>query len=318
VLETSTRLLALLSLLQLPGGLSGSEIAARQGVTGRTVRNDIERLRQLGYPVDASRGTTGRYRLGAGASLPPLLLDDEEAVAVAVGLSATGGISGIEESSERALAKLEQVLPDRLRRQIRAVHKTTSQAPENLDTNVEDPEVDAATLGAIAAAIRDEEWLRFDYQNAPVLVEPYRLVNGRDPNRSTWHSFRLDWITTRMPTHRRFEPTPLPGGDYTAFVLRDVAYAGWKVHARFTVFAPADEVLSRINPTVGVVEAIDDKTSVLVTGSDSYEVMAVYIGMLGLDFTITEPAELVQHLERLGARYTRSTRGADAAPQTGG
>jgi predicted DNA-binding transcriptional regulator YafY len=311
VLETSTRLLALLSLLQLPGGLSGSEIAARQGVTPRTVRNDIERLRELGYPVNATRGATGRYRLGAGASLPPLLLDDEEAVAVAVGLSAAGGVSGIEESSERALAKLEQVLPYRLRRQIRAVHRTTSQAPENLDTNVEDPAVDAVTLGAIAAAIRDEEWLRFDYQDNAVLVEPYRLVNwrrrwylvGRDPKQSTWHSFRLDWITPRMPTHRRFEPNPLPGGDYTAFVLRDVAYAGWKVHARFTVFAPADEVLSRINPTVGVVEAIDDKTSVLVTGSDSYEVMAVYIGMLDLDFAISEPAELVERLQSLGRRY---------------
>jgi predicted DNA-binding transcriptional regulator YafY len=314
VLETSTRLLSLLSLLQLPGGRSGSELAARLAVSPRTVRNDIERLRTLGYPVDATRGTAGRYRLGAGASLPPLLLDDDEAIAVAVGLSAAGGVSGIEESSERALAKLEQVLPDRLRRQLRALHRTTSQAPENLDTNVEDPEVDAATIGAIAAAIRDEEWLRFDYRDEPTLVEPYRLVNwrrrwylvGRDPQSDVWRSFRLDWIAPRMATHRHFEPTPLPGGDYTAFVLRDVAYAGWKVHARFTVFAPADEVLSRINPTVGVVEAVDDETCVLVTGSDSYEVMAVYIGMLGLDFSVTEPAELVQHLRILGKRYLRS------------
>jgi hypothetical protein len=109
-----------------------------------------------------------------------------------------------------------------------------------------------------------------------------------------------------MATKRHFEPTPLPGGDYTAFVLRDVAYAGWTVHARFTVFAPAAEVLSRINPTVGVVEAVDDGTCVLVTGSDSYEVMAVYVGMLGLDFSITEPAELVEHLRVLGARYLRA------------
>jgi predicted DNA-binding transcriptional regulator YafY len=314
MLETSTRLLALLSLLQLPGGLAGSEIARRLDVTPRTVRNDIDRLRTLGYPVDATRGSTGRYRLGAGASLPPLLLDDDEAVAVAVGLSAAGGVSGIEESSERALAKLEQVLPDRLRRQLRAVQRTTSQAPENLDTNVEDPEVNPATLGAIASAIRDEEWLRFDYQGEPTLVEPYRLVNwrrrwylvGRDPTGGEWHSYRLDWLSPRIPTRRRFEPHPLPGGDYTAFVLRDVAYAGWKVHARFTVAAPADEVLGRINPTVGVVEAIDAETCVLVTGSDSYEVMAVYIGMLGLDFEVSEPPELLEHLATLGRRYARA------------
>jgi predicted DNA-binding transcriptional regulator YafY len=317
VLETSTRLLALLSLLQLPGGLSGTAIATRLGVTPRTVRNDIDRLRTLGYPVDATRGTTGRYRLGAGASLPPLLLDDDEAVAVAIGLSAAGGVGGIEESSHRALAKLEQVLPDRLRRQITAVHRATSQAPENLDTNVEDPEVDPSVLAGIATAIRDQEWLRFDYRDKPMLVEPYRLVSwrrrwylvGRDPERATWHSFRLDWMRPRKATHRRFEATEFPGGDYTAFVLRDVASTGWTVHARFTVFAPAREVWSRINPTVGVVEAIDDTTCVLVTGSDSYEVMAVYIGMLGLDFEISEPTELVQHLRVLGNRYLRGIAG---------
>ncbi|HEY4268601.1 MAG TPA: HTH domain-containing protein, partial [Galbitalea sp.] len=129
MLQTSSRLLALLSLIQHPGGLSGTEIARRLAVTPRTVRNDIDRLRTLGYPVDASRGTNGRYRLGAGASLPPLLLDDDEAVAVAIGLSAAGGVGGVEESSTRALLKLEQVLPDRLRRQIRALHRSTSQAP---------------------------------------------------------------------------------------------------------------------------------------------------------------------------------------------
>ncbi|HEY1530445.1 MAG TPA: WYL domain-containing protein [Galbitalea sp.] len=314
MLETSTRLLALLSLLQLPGGLSGSEIAARLDVSTRTVRNDIGRLRTLGYPVDARRGSTGHYRLGAGASLPPLLLDDEEAVAVAIGLSSAGGVNGIESSSARALAKLEQVLPDRLRRQVRAVHRAVSQAPENLDTNVEDPEVDPAALACVASAIRDRHWLRFDYQDQQVRVEPYRLVNwrrrwylvARDPVAATWRSFRLDWMRLRMPTHRVFEPTEFPGGDYTAFVLRDVASTGWTVHARFLVFAPADEVLSRINPTVGVVEAVDERTCVLVTGSDSYEVMAVYIGMLGLDFEIREPAELVAHLRELGSRYLNS------------
>lgn len=312
--QTSARLLALLSLLQSRPAWPGSELAARLDVTTRTIRNDIDRLRSLGYPVDAARGSTGHYTLGVGATLPPLLLDDEEAVAIAVGLRAATGVSGIEESSARALTKLEQVLPHRLRRQVTAVHDATSRAPANTDSNVEDPVVDAATLAHIASAIRDHEWFRFEYQGAALLVEPYRLVSwarrwylvGRDPQSDTWASYRVDWITPRMATHRTFTPSPLPGGDYTSFVLRDVAATGWKVHARITVFAPAEEVLRRINATVGVVESIDEETCVLVTGADSFEVMAVYIGMLGLDFRVTEPSELVGHLAVLGERYRKA------------
>jgi len=309
----------------------GSELAERLGVSGRTIRNDIERLRALGYPVDATRGTTGSYRLGVGAKLPPLLLDDEEAVAVAIGLRAGTGISGIRDSSARALAKLEQVLPHRLRRQVAAIHGSTSQAPQNTSSPVEDPEVDAAVLTHLATAVRDREWLRFDYTtgadgpaeeppsgtaatSGPKLVEPYRLVSwmrrwylvGRDPHAGTWATFRVDWIVPRMRTGRVFTPTPLPGQDYTDFVLRDVASTGWKVHARITVRASAREVLSRINATVGVVESVDDDRCVLVTGADSLETIAVYIGMLGLDFEVTEPPGLVAHLRTLGERYLRA------------
>lgn len=329
--ETSARLLALLSLMQSRPAWPGSELAERLNVSTRTIRNDIERLRALGYPVDATRGSTGSYSLGAGAHLPPLLLDDEEAVAVAIGLRAGAGVSGIRESSARALTKLEQVLPHHLRRQVTAIHEAMSRAPDDTGTNVEEPEVDPATLAQIASAIRDHEWLRFEYRVAegpespwespPTadegtshLVEPYRLVSwlhrwylvGRDPKQGTWATFRVDWITPKMATHRTFTPTPLPGGDYTAFVLRDVASTGWKVHARITVLAPAEEVLRRINPTVGVVESVDAETCVLVTGADSFEIMAVYIGMLGLDFRVTEPPPLVQHLAVLGERYRRA------------
>ncbi|GAB3663314.1 YafY family protein [Actinocorallia lasiicapitis] len=327
--ETSSRLLALLSLLQSRPDWPGRELAERLGVSTRTIRNDIERLRELGYPVEAGRGPTGAYRLGPGAKLPPLLLDDEEAVAVAIGLRAGTGISGIDESSARALAKLEQLLPHRLQRQIVALHESTSKAPENLDTNVADPEVETVTLTAIAAAIRDRHWLRFDYAvpdthpdeiqtpSAPSgrkLVEPYRLVNwrrrwyfvGRDPQTSTWAAYRADWTSPLGPTGRVFPPVPLPDGDYTAFVLRDVAATGWKVHARITVHAPASEVLARINAAVGVVEPVDDTTCVLVTGADSLETIAVYIGMLGLDFTVTEPPALLTHLRTLATRYLRA------------
>ena len=143
---------------------TGPELAERLGVTDRTVRKDVDRLRLLGYPVDAVRGPHGRYRLGVGASLPPLLLDEDEAVAVAVGLRAATGITGIEETSARALAKLDSVLPHHLQRQVSAMHEAVLKGPENTGSNVEDPVVDAAVLTALAAAIRDHEEVRFDYQ----------------------------------------------------------------------------------------------------------------------------------------------------------
>src|SRR5215218_1866079 len=187
MLETSSRLLSLLALLQTRPAWTGAELAGRLEVTPRTIRNDIDRLRELGYPVDATRGPAGHYQLGVGAKLPPLLLDDEEAVAVAVGLRTGAGVVGMEESSTRALAKLEQVLPHRLRRQVNAIHSTLSKGPDNTGSNVQDPEVDPAVVTTIAAAIRDEHYLRFEYavreseppESAPlpILVEPYRLVS---------------------------------------------------------------------------------------------------------------------------------------------
>ncbi|MEU0091852.1 WYL domain-containing protein [Kribbella sp. NPDC006257] len=319
--ETSSRLLSLLALMQSRPAWPGSELAERLGVSTRTIRNDIDRLRELGYPVDATRGAAGYYQLGVGAKLPPLLLDDEEAVAVAVGLRTGAGVSGMAESSTRALAKLEQVLPHRLRRQVNAIHSTLSKGPDNTGSNVEDPEVDPAVVTTIAAAIRDEHYLRFDYavrekespETLPILVEPYRLVSwqrywylvARDES-GDWHTYRVDWMTLRMATGRRYKPRPMPEEDYTDFVLRDVATTGWKVHATITVFASAEEVLSRIHAAVGIVESVDDNTCVLITGAESLEVVAVYIGMLGLDFHVTAPPALVQHLKTIGDRYLRA------------
>jgi predicted DNA-binding transcriptional regulator YafY len=319
--ETSSRLLSLLALMQSRPAWPGTELAERLDVSTRTIRKDIDRLRELGYPVDAVRGPAGYYQLGVGAKLPPLLLDDEEAVAVAVGLRTGAGVSGMQESSARALAKLEQVLPHHLQRQVKAIHSATSKGPDNTGSNVQEPEVDPTVLATIAAAIRDQHYLRFGYdvpdspdaEAFPRLVEPYRLVSwvrywylvGRD-EAGEWHTYRVDWIALRMPTGRRFTSRPLPGEDYTTFVLRDVASTGWKVHARITVFASAEEVLSRIHAAVGIVESVDESTCVLVTGADSLEVIAVYIGMLGLDFKVTEPAGLVEHLRALGQRYAQA------------
>ena len=314
--DTSARMLALLALLQSRPRWSGPELAARLEVTVRTVRNDIERLRSLGYPVEAERGRAGSYRLAAGGKLPPLLLDDEEAVAVAIGLRVARGVAGVDEAGARALAKLLQVLPERLRPTVDAVAATVDQAPENVGTDAPDPEVDPRVLSAVAQAVHAQEWLRFDDRGVVRLVEPYRLLSwqrrwylvARDPASSEWQTFRLDWIEPRMPTRRRFAPREVPGGDFTAFALRSIAAGGWNVHARLRVAAPAADVVARINPTVGVVEAVDGDTSVLITGADSLETIAAYIGMLGMDFTVDSPAELVPHLRRLADRYQRAAR----------
>ena len=311
--DTSARMLALLGLLQARPAWSGAELAGRLGVTDRTVRNDVTRLRELGYPVDAGRGPGGRYRLGVGAKLPPLLLDEDEAVAVVVGLRAATGMAGFEESGGRALTKLEQVLPDHLRQRLTALRQATSAGPVNTDSNVEDPVVDAEVLSEIAAAIRDHRGLRAFYGEERCEIEPYHLVAwqrrwylvGRDPAAGTWAPYRVDWLRLRVPGGRRFSPLPFPG-DLTEFVVREVARTGWSVHSRIRVHASAEEVLARINPAVGTVEAVSDTESVLVTGGDSLEVVAVWIGMLGLDFTVDEPDSLRDHLRTLARRYDRA------------
>ncbi|WP_173921542.1 YafY family protein [Agromyces sp. Marseille-P2726] len=315
--DTAARMLALLSLLQSRRDWTGTQLAERLGVSTRTIRNDLERLRELDYPVDATRGSAGGYRLGSGGKLPPLLLDDDEAVAVAIGLREATGVAGVEESSARALAKLEQVLPSRLRPVVTAIGSVVERAPENTGTDAPDPEVDPAVLAAIAAAIRDVEWFRFVDRGTPRLVEPYRLLSwhrrwylvGRDPGSGEWGTYRADWIEPRMPTRRRFSPTPLPGGDYTAFAMRSIAASGWNVHARLRIAASADAVLARINPAVGVVEAVSESESVLVTGADSLDTIGAYIGMLGMDFTVESPPELVPLLQTLSERYARAAAG---------
>ncbi len=317
--ETSARLLALLGLLQARPAWSGAELAGRLEVTDRTVRNDMARLRTLGYPVDTVRGRGGHYRLGVGGKLPPLLLDDEEAVAVAIGLRAASGIAGVGESSTRALTKLEHVLPHRLRHQVAALRQATTAGPVNTDSNVEDPPVDPTVLTELAAAIRDHQGLRCVYRDRRLELEPYRVIAwqrrwylvGRDASTDAWAPYRVDWLTLRTPGGRRFDPVPFPG-DLTEFVVREVARTGWAVHARLVIDASADQVIARINPAVGTVEPLPDGRCVLVTGGDSLEVVAVWIGMLGLDFTVQEPVALMEHLRVLAQRYARAAATATA------
>jgi len=315
VLDTSARLLGLLSLLQGRRDWSGAELAERLGVGPRTVRRDVERLRRLGYPVHGARGVAGGYRLGAGAALPPLLLDDEEAVAVAVGLRTTAsvGVAGIEETSVRALAKLEQVLPSRLRRRVAAVGSATVAFPAT------GPAVDAETLALIAAAARDGERLRFRYRahhgrTATRLAEPLRLVHtGRrwylvawDVEREAWRTFRVDRMGPRIATDRRFEPREPPAEDIVAYVSQAVSAARDRYQARVMLHAPLERVAGRVPPTVGTLEPIDDEHCLLRTGSDWLGGLAVYIADIGVDFEVLEPPELVAMLRELSERFTRA------------
>ena len=319
--ETSGRLLRLLSLLQTPREWPGPELARRLEVSTRTVRNDVERLRRLGYPVHATRGAVGGYRLGAGASLPPLLLDDEEAVAVAIGLrtATVGSVSGIEESALRALAKLEQVLPSRLRRRINTLQSYTVAVAPWPDRK--GSPVTADVLTALTAAARDHERLRFDYRSHGGTasrrdVEPYRLVNwGRrwylvawDTQREDWRTYRVDRVEPRLPTGPRFKPRELPDEDVAAYVARGVSSAPQRYRTRITVHAPAEVVAERLPPSLGPVQAIDERTCAVMLGSQDAEMLAVWLGALGQDFEfdLGEAPELAEQLLVLADRYTRA------------
>jgi predicted DNA-binding transcriptional regulator YafY len=315
MLETSARLLRLLSLLQARRDWTSAELATRLGVTTRTIRNDVDRLRRLGYPVDARPGVAGGYRLGTGGALPPLLLDDDEAVAVAIGLrtAASGSIAGIEETSVRALAKLQQVLPSRLRHRVSAFQSYALLMPSP------GPRVDPDVLTVIASACRDHERLRFDYRThsgaaSRRSVEPYRLVNDRrlwylvawDIDRDAWRTFRVDRIEPRTPAGPRFAPRALPPDrEVAAQVARGVGEATWRYRARVIVRAPAGYVRARL-PIPIEVESLGEDRSAFEPGSDHPEMLALYLGMLDADFEIVDSPELVDALRKLAGRYQRA------------
>jgi predicted DNA-binding transcriptional regulator YafY len=316
MLTTSARLLRLLSLLQTRPDWAGAELADRLGVSARTIRRDVERLRDLGYPVHATRGTAG-YRLGAGAALPPLLLDDDEAVAVAVGLrtAAGGTVAGIEETSVRALAKLDQVLPSHLRHRIDVLQSVT------VPLAGAGPTVDPDTLMRIAGACRDHQQLRFDYHDhdgtaTTRTTEPHRLVHtGRrwyllawDVEREDWRTYRVDRIRPRTPTGPRFAPREWPDADVAAYTAWAASTAAYRYRGRFTVHAPAEAVAERIPPTIGVLEAIDQHTCTLHTGSNSLDELALWVAVIGYDFQVHDPPELIDHIGALVDRLRRSTR----------
>jgi predicted DNA-binding transcriptional regulator YafY len=316
--ETSGRLLTLLSLLQGRRDWPARELADRLAVSERTIRRDVERLRGLGYPVDSLTGPAGGYRLRAGTAMPPLLLDDDEAIAIAVGLrtAARASVTGIEETSVRALVKLEQVLPAHLRRRVSALQSATIALPAG------GPTVDPQWLTVIAAACRDSERVRFAYRGRDGAasrreVEPQALVNlGRrwyllawDPARADWRSFRVDRLADPALTGVRFAPREPPAKDAAAYVSQSLSASPNRYQARVTLHADADAVRERVPAHWGTVERIDDRSCEYRTGDDDLDWLALRIAMLGVDFEVHEPPEVIEHLRALAGRIERATGG---------
>ena len=288
--ETSGRLLRLLSLLQTPREWPGPELARRLGVTQRTVRNDVERLRQLGYPVLASRGSVGGYRLSAGTAMPPLLLDDEEAVAVAVALStASGGaVDGLEETALRALTKLLQVLPTRLSGRVDALQAHTVRVSGRRRGG----EVDGKLLALLAAAARDREVVRFAYSDhsgsaTERRIEPYRLVNwglrwyllAFDLERDDWRTFRCDRMSQTRSIGHRFKLRELPAEDVAAYVAGKTRQVQAKVTGTVVIHAPASVVEERMGPwTQGSIEPLAEDRCRVQIGARSPEDIAFWLG----------------------------------------
>ena len=311
---TSSRLLTLLSVLQARRDWPGASRADRLGVSSRTVRRDVDRLRELGYPVRAVKGPDGGYRLEAGSELPPLLFDDDQAVALAVALRvATTSGAGIDEAAARALTTVRQVMPSRLRHRIDAVQVTAVPSRTRVD-----PEV----LVALSSAVRAREVLRFGYGTtdaAPRRCEPHALVTrggrwylvGWDLDRADWRTYRVDRISPRTPTGPRFAPRALPGGDVAAFVsARFKGSAGadaWPCSGVVELDLPAAEVAPFALD--GLVEEIDDGRCRLSLGAWSWVGLAATIGRFDTGIRDIGPPQLAEAFATLSARYA-----AAAAP----
>jgi predicted DNA-binding transcriptional regulator YafY len=269
--------------------------------------------------VHSTSGTAGGYQLGAGANLPPLLLDDDEAVAVALGLrtSASSGVTGLEEPSVRALTKLEQVLPPRLRSRVVALNTAIVPLARR---DYRGPTVDAERLSTIAGACRDHEGIRFNYQDRAGAastrnVEPHRLVHtGRrwylvawDVGRNDWRTFRVDRIDGKLKTSLRFKPRKPPEGDFAAFVSKSLSQVQYPYRAKVILQASLESISARIPPAAGVLEAIDQHSCLLHTGSYSAEVLTIHLLFLGVDFRVDEPPDLIDCIRKMSARLSQST-----------
>jgi predicted DNA-binding transcriptional regulator YafY len=311
VIETTGRLLAVLAALQSRPSWSGPDLARQLDVTVRTVRRDVERLRQLGYPVESDTGARGGYRLGTGgAVIPPLMLDADEVFALAVLAHATDR-PGLGEAAERAVRKLEQMLPAPLQRDI-ALTATVVR----VDSPTGD-HPDGSVLRIVSAACRasDELAVRYRDRNGAVSdrrLLPYRVVSigrrwylvARDARKPDWRTWRVDRIESAAPSGHRFVVGDPP--DAAALVQRSISTSPYRYHARVELDAPIGEIAERVPPSVAVLEALDERTTLLTTGSDNLDSIVFHIGMLDVDFRVLEPTELRERMHALAARLTRN------------
>ena len=329
MLTASARLLSLLSLLQSRPHWSGAALAERMAIHPRTLRRDIDRLRQLGYPIHASTGVAGGYAFRAGRALPPLLLDDEEAMAAAIALrtAVTGTISGIEQTAITALVKIEQAMPPRLRPRLEALRSAI------LPTDQIGPLVDAGRLTTLAAACRDQVQLAFAYtdregQPSSRQVEPQGVVHidrrwylvAWDCLRADWRTFRIDRIASAPVVGAHFAPRAGPGdGDLRRWVARSLSFGQYPDEARIILHAPLAALRQRIPASAGVLEVVDGQRCLLRCGANPIRSVIYWLLAMDLEFEVLGPPALIERLRETGERVARSLtqHAAEAAPMPG-
>jgi predicted DNA-binding transcriptional regulator YafY len=315
MLQTSSRLLRLLSLLQSRRQWSGRDLSERLEIDARTVRRDVDKLRELGYPVRASSGLGGGYQLGAGTSMPPVLLNDDEAVAVAFALrTAAGSVGKMEETAIGLLAKLDQVLPNRLRKRASALHSVTI----SLSSAQAVPPVDV--LSRIASCCRDHMRLKLAYRDrdgksSSRILEPLRLAHtgsrwylvAWDTSRDDWRTFRVDRVERLISSGPQFVPRKFPE-DIATYVQRSIRHVSYRYRMRLRVRGTLETLQKQIPGWCGVLEAADGETCTLSTGADSIEMLAALLVMTSTDFEILDSHELVPELRKIADRLATATR----------
>ncbi len=321
MLQASARLLRLLTLLQARASWPGGELAARLEITSRTLRRDIDRLRSLGYPIDGATGVAGGYMLGAGASLPPLSLDEDEATAVFIGLhvAAGTGVTGASSSALRSLAKLERVLPPRLRKNLRALHGSVLSLADR------SPELSLANVSTLAASCSERIVTRIAYRardgaSSERRVEPFRIVRvgalwylvAWDPTKAEWRTFRLDRITAVAQAPERFKARPPPGDDLVAYVTTSLSSVGFAHRAKVLLHAPIQAVRRRTGPHDGLFAPVSETTCTMELGAPTLDVLVARIVWLGVEFDVLESDELRRHLAKVAFRATRAAGQIDA------
>lgn len=323
MLDASARLLQLLSLLQSRRSWQGPELAEALSITERTVRRDIDKLRNLGYPVRATAGVAGGYRMAAGARLPPLLLDDGEALAVAFGLrsAAVGTVTGMEQAALRALDKLGKVLPDRLRKRVNGLSSSFVAAP------FEGPRVDPDALVQLVQACEERRLIHFRYRDArgndsERRGEPLGVAHTLsrwylvcwDLWREDFRTFRVDRLQELSLQEARFVPKPLPHGDLATYIAESVDGSHRAFQAKVEFLAPHADMVARLPSCAGRLSPIDDQRCLLEAGDQSIEQLAWHLGIFDIDFIVHEPPELVDHLQAIGARLLRAAEASSQDP----